>query len=40
MELEKEKLEKELKEGYLARREEDAEINKEWEIATLEGWDD
>ena len=37
-ELEQEQLEKELKEGYQARREEDAEINKEWEKATLEKW--
>lgn len=37
-ELEQEQLEKELQEGYQARREEDAEINKEWERATLEKW--
>lgn len=36
--LEQEQLEKTLKEGYQARREEDAEINKEWEKATLEKW--
>jgi len=33
-------LSRELKEGYLARREEDAEINAEWEVATLENWPD
>ncbi len=27
-----------LKEGYLATREEDAALNEEWESATLEGW--
>ncbi|GFP28961.1 hypothetical protein HKBW3S33_02377, partial [Candidatus Hakubella thermalkaliphila] len=27
-----------LMEGYQARREEDTEINKKWEAATLEGW--
>ena len=27
-----------LKEGYIATRQEDKEINKEWEDATLEGW--
>jgi len=43
----KEKLEKEEKEaldallceGYQATREEDREINEEWEAATLEKWD-
>ncbi len=27
-----------MKEGYLARRQEDIETNQEWEAATLEGW--
>ncbi len=36
--LEKETLRKEMAEGYKARREENAEINEEWEEATLEGW--
>ena len=31
-------LQQNLKEGYLDRREEDAEINTGWENATLEGW--
>lgn len=38
-ELKKKQLEQELKEGYLARREEDAETNQEWEKITLEKWD-
>ena len=37
-ELEQEQLRRSLMEGYQARREEDTEINKEWEGATLEGW--
>ncbi len=37
-ELEKAQLRRDLVEGYQSRREEDAEINKEWEGATLEEW--
>ncbi|MBI4295444.1 MAG: CopG family transcriptional regulator [Chloroflexi bacterium] len=37
-ELEQEQLRQSLVEGYQARREEDTEINMEWEGATLEGW--
>ncbi len=37
-ELEQEQLRQSLVEGYQARQEEDAEINREWEGATLEGW--
>ncbi|MEE9325235.1 MAG: hypothetical protein V3U90_06775 [Dehalococcoidia bacterium] len=36
--LEQEQLRQALIEGYLARREEDVEINREWERPTLEGW--
>lgn len=36
--MEDEALSRELKEGYKARREEDAAINAEWEAATLESW--
>ncbi len=36
--LEQEQLKQTLIEGYQARREEDTEVNREWEIATLEGW--
>ena len=36
--LEQEELKQTLIEGYLARREEDVEINREWERPTLEGW--
>ena len=36
--LEREELKQTLIEGYLARREEDAEVGKEWEAPTLEGW--
>jgi len=36
--IEDEALSRELREGYLARREEDAGINAEWEAATLESW--
>jgi hypothetical protein len=31
---------RELIEGYWVRRQEDAEINKAWEYATLEKWDE
>ena len=31
-------LEEELKEGYIARREEDVKMDKEWEQVTLESW--
>ena len=37
-ELEQEQLRQSLVEGYQARRAEDAEVNQEWEGATLEGW--
>ena len=37
-ELEKEQLRQALVEGYQARKEEDAEVNQEWEGPTLEGW--
>ena len=37
-ELEQEELKQTLIEGYLARRDEDAEVSKEWETPTLEGW--
>jgi len=30
---------RELQEGYQATRQEDKEINKEWEAATLEKWE-
>lgn len=33
-------LSRELKEGYMARRDEGAAINAEWEAATLESWPD
>lgn len=36
--LAQEELRQALIEGYQARRDEDAEINREWEQATLEGW--
>ena len=35
---EEQRLRQELIEGYIATREEDAEINKIWEAATLERW--
>ncbi len=37
-ELEQEQLNQTLMEGYLARRQEDVEVNREWERPTLEGW--
>jgi len=37
---EREQFRRELIEGYRVRREEDAEIDKEWEYATLEKWDE
>lgn len=37
-ELEEELLTQALAEGYLARRDEDARINREWEQPTVEGW--
>ncbi len=37
--LEQEELKQTLIEGYLARRDEAAEVNKEWEATTLEGWE-
>ena len=36
--LEEEALNQALIEGYLARREEDSQINEEWEGPTLERW--
>ncbi len=36
--LERERIKAELKEGYLATREEDLQINREWEGTTLENW--
>lgn len=36
--LEQQELRETLREGYLARRDEDAKINSEWESSTLEGW--
>ena len=36
--IEREQLNQRLIEGYIARRDEDAQINEEWERATLEGW--
>jgi Arc/MetJ-type ribon-helix-helix transcriptional regulator len=36
--LEQEQLRQTLIEGYLARRDEDAEVSREWEKPTLEGW--
>lgn len=39
-ELEKEALKKQLTEGYKARAAEGREINREWEAATLENWDE
>ena len=35
---EQERLRETLAEGYLARREEDAGVNAEWEAASLEDW--
>ncbi len=37
-EIERQQLEQELIEGYKVRSQEDKDINKEWERATLEGW--
>ena len=36
--LEQEELRQILIEGYQARRHEDAEVSKEWEVPILEGW--
>ena len=36
--LEQEQLKQALIEGYLARRAEDAEVSREWDAPTLEGW--
>ena len=36
--VERARLNAELREGYLATRDENARINGEWETATLEGW--
>ncbi|MDX1919516.1 MAG: hypothetical protein SFU25_02140, partial [Candidatus Caenarcaniphilales bacterium] len=35
----KQKLREELEESYKALAEEDRELNKEWEVVDLEGWD-
>ena len=40
LQIDDEALGRELREGYQARREEDASINAEWEVATLEKWPD
>ncbi len=37
--MEDEQLRQELIEGYTARRDEAAEINKEWEQITMESWE-
>ena len=37
-ELEQEELRETLMAGYLARRDEDAEVSKRWEAPTLEAW--
>lgn len=37
-EIEQEQLRQTLKEGYQERLEEDAEIDSEWEVPTLKGW--
>ena len=37
-ELQQERLRQTLAEGYLARRDEDASTNREWEQPTVEGW--
>lgn len=37
-ELEEKSIEQQLIEGYKARAQEDAEIDKDWETATLESW--
>ena len=36
--LERARLNAELREGYLATRDENAVLNREWEGVTLEGW--
>ena len=36
--LEQEQLRRTLIDGYVARRNEDANINREWEQPTMEGW--
>lgn len=36
--IERARLKAELREGYLATRDENAVLNREWEAATLEGW--
>ncbi len=40
VQLEKERLRKELAEGYRATRHEDQELTSEFEVSDLEGWDD
>lgn len=40
IDLEKDRLRKEMEEGYRAARQEDEELTREYEAADLEGWDD
>jgi metal-responsive CopG/Arc/MetJ family transcriptional regulator len=40
IDLEKDRLRKEMEEGYRAARKEDEELTKEFEAADLENWDD
>lgn len=40
LDLEKDRLRKEMGEGYRAARREDEELMREFEAADLEGWDD
>ena len=40
IDLEKDRLRREMAEGYRAARQEDEELTKEFEAADLEGWDD
>lgn len=36
--LERQRIEEEMKEGYLATRQERADLNRDWEVVDLEGW--
>ena len=40
IDLEKDRLRREMAEGYRAARQEDEDLTKEFEAADLEGWDD
>ncbi len=40
LDLEKDRLQKEMAEGYRATRSEDEELAREFEASDLEGWDD